>query len=189
MGRCTTLRRMHRPIVVLACIAWSAWSGDAHAQVRRCVAPSGGVIYTDRRCEDIGAIERAAPAPSAGVRRTAATTCARTVQDLVYEVTSAFDAQDPNRLASVYHWVGVSNSNGYRQMERFSTMVKRPLADVVPVMVGGDTFGTTGTLEGPPPTPRRLVGLRIEQTLGNSITPIRTTFGLQKHVGCWWLRG
>lgn len=180
---------MHRHIVVCAVFVWALWPIDADAQVRRCVAPTGGVIYTDRRCEDIGAIERAAPERPTGVRRSVATTCARSVQDLVYEVTSAFDAQDPNRLASVYHWVGVSNRNGYRMMERFSTMVKRPLVDVVPVTRGGDTFGTTGTLEGPPPTPIRLVGLRIEQTLGNSVTPVRTTFGLQKHVGCWWLRG
>lgn len=180
---------MHRPIVVIACLVWASWSGFAGAQVRRCIGPSGGVIYTDRRCEDIGAVERAAPAQSSGVRRPLTMTCARSLQDLVYEVTAAFDAQDPNRLAAVYHWVGVSNSNGYRQMERFNTLVKRPLVDVVPVTTGGDTFGTTGTLEGPPPTPRRLVGLRIEQTLRDSITPVRTTFGLQKHIGCWWLRG
>lgn len=180
---------MHRPIVVCAVVAWALCPFDADAQVRRCVAHTGGVIYTDRRCEDIGAIERAAPAPSAGATRALSTTCARSVQDLVYEVTSAFDARDPNRLAAVYHWVGVSNRNGYRMMERFNTMVKRPLVDVVPVVRGGETFGTTGTLEGPPPTPRRLVGLRIEQTLGNSITPVNTTFGLQKNVGCWWLRG
>lgn len=181
---------MHRPVFACAVLlAFALWPRASDAQVRRCVAPSGGVIYTDRRCEDIGAVQRAAPQGPQGGARARPMACARTVQDLVHEITSAFDAQDPNRLAAVYHWVGVSGSQGYRLMERFGTLVRRPLIDVAPVTVGGDTFGTTGTLEGPPPTPKRLVGLRIEQTLGNGITPARTTFGLHKHIGCWWLRG
>lgn len=40
-------------------------------------------------------------------------------------------------------------------------------------------------------TPRRRapVGLRLEQTLGNGITPSRTVFGLTRHFGCWWIKG
>lgn len=32
------------------------------------------------------------------------------------------------------------------------------------------------------------VALRIEQTLADGATPTRTVFGLQRHMGCWWIR-
>lgn len=169
-----------------------AWPRPAEAQVRRCVGPSGGVVYTDRQCADIGAIEQRAPAvPGAatGPRRLHAATCARTVTELLYEVTHAFDTQDPNRLAALYHWPGISNRTGYQLLSRFETLMRRPLVDVVPVLNAVEHTGTFGTLEGPPPPRRFPVAVRIEQTLPNSITPVRTTFGLHKHVGCWWLRG
>ncbi|MGO1071877.1 hypothetical protein [Lysobacter sp. CA199] len=47
----------------------------------------------------------------------------------------------------------------------------------------------------PTPTPapvahrRAPVALRLEQTLGNGITPSRTVFGLTRHFGCWWIKG
>lgn len=43
----------------------------------------------------------------------------------------------------------------------------------------------------PAPAHRRAapVALRLEQTLGNGITPSRTVFGLTRHFGCWWIKG
>lgn len=43
----------------------------------------------------------------------------------------------------------------------------------------------------PAPVHRRAapVALRLEQTLGNGITPSRTVFGLTRHFGCWWIKG
>ena len=36
---------------------------------------------------------------------------------------------------------------------------------------------------------QRPIGLRVEQTLANGSTPSSTTFGLQRHLGCWWIKG
>jgi hypothetical protein len=39
------------------------------------------------------------------------------------------------------------------------------------------------------PHRRAPVALRLEQTLGNGVTPSRTVFGLTRHYGCWWIKG
>ncbi|MDR7133676.1 hypothetical protein J2X06_000860 [Lysobacter niastensis] len=175
-------------------------SSPAIAQVRRCVSPGGAVVFTDHECAEIGAQEQAArPASPAASSRTAYRGCARTVHDLMYEMTSAFDAHDANRLAGVYHWAGMSGSSAYSILDRLDAMVQRPLVDLVPVMpdsptsegaadvgeaatrVDGEYYPQTSVRSTP-------VALRVEQTQANGITPSRTVFGLRKHLGCWWVQ-
>ncbi len=160
------------------------WQPFAHAQVRRCAALDGTSIYTDRRCADIGAVERL-PREQAqrGVAHLYRNSCSHNLQDLVYELTSAIDSQDVNRLAGVYHWAGMSNRNGYALMSRLGAIVKRPLVDIIPVTPGnpeGDYYPQTTVRRAP-------VALRVEQTLSNGSTPSRTVFGLRRHFGCWWV--
>ncbi len=119
-------------LLLLAAAAW--WPSHASAQVRRCTGADGNPVYTDRPCEYIGAVERlprAQIASQAGAARYGG--CARTVRDLVYELTAAFDGHDANRLAGVVHWVGMSTRNAYAQMGRLDAIAKRPLLDIVPV--------------------------------------------------------
>jgi len=160
---------------------------DALAQVRRCETPDGAVVFTDRRCTDLGAVERAAPTRPAMVARYRGG-CARSFDDLVFELESAINARDANRLASVYHWAGMGTRHAYATLGRLDAVVQRPLVDIVPVMPAGPG-GVDGNLY-PQTTVRRApVALRIEQTLQNGTTPSRTVFGLQRHLGCWWIRG
>lgn len=181
------------PFVILALAFVGAMPGTAEAQVHRCSTADGGVTYTDKRCRDIGATQ-AAPRPSApGAvnRRVRAAQCPRTVQDLVYEVTTAIDHRDANRLAALYHWPGMSSSEGYRVMERLAEVVARPLVDVAPVMpsppVGPDGVAVDGELY-PQTTVRQApIGVRVEQTLANGSTPSRTHFGLRRHLDCLWI--
>ena len=111
---------MHRTLRVLLLLLVAALaSPSAIAQVRRCVSPGGAVVFTDHECSEIGAQEQAArPASPAASSRTAYRGCARTVHDLMYEMTSAFDAHDANRLAGVYHWAGMSGSSAYSILDR-----------------------------------------------------------------------
>lgn len=169
--------------------AW-LWPSPAPAQVRRCTGEDGGTVFTDRRCADIGGVERLQPEgpASTGGHHLTRGGCARNLQDLVYELTTAIDSQDANRLASVYHWTGLSSRQGYAVMARLGDVVKRPLVDIAPIMpasangVDGDLYPQTTVRRAP-------VALRIEQTLANGSTPSRSVFGLQKHFGCWWIRG
>lgn len=165
-----------------------ALPGKAHAQVRRCTTSEGVEVFTDRRCTDIGATERLPrdAAGTTGAMRLRRSGCARNLQDLVYEMTAAIDARDTNRLAGVYHWVGISGSTSAGLLQRLEAIVQRPLVDIVPVTPGMEAedagyYPTTIPAREPP------VALRVEQTLANGSTPARTLFGLTRHFDCWWI--
>lgn len=216
-----------RPLTLLLATALVAaawlWPSHAQAQVRRCTGADGNPVYTDRPCEYIGAVDRlprAQVAAQSGASHNRGGGCARTVRDLVYELTAAFDGRDANRLAGVVHWVGVSTRSAYAQMSRLDAIAKRPLLDIVPVYpamhvvvqeapVTAADASFPFSLEGhgqdvpdaAPPQQEAIediypqttrnrppVALRIEQTLANGTTPSRTVFGLQRHLGCWWIR-
>ncbi len=38
-----------------------------------------------------------------------------------------------------------------------------------------------------PAAPQRPIGLRLDQVLADGITPSTTTFGLRRHMECWWI--
>lgn len=213
---------LHVHYTALACSAAllavaCGWTTPAQAQVRRCALPDGRTIFTDRRCDEVGATERLPRdgAATIGARQTYRGGCARNLQDLMYEVTSAIDGRDPNRLAGVYHWTGMSSDAAYRVLARLDAIAQRPLVDLVPVMPAEPDAeplprpewtvsevpplaAPTGAVDAATPTPdlgdsppprraRAPVALRVEQTLANGTTPSRTVFGLQRHLGCWWL--
>lgn len=194
-------------VLALLCAAMTLWPRAAHADVRRCVTASGQTVFTDRKCDEIGAVERLRrDDPAGGARVHRGIGCARTLQDLVFEMTTAIDGRDANRLAAVYHWPGTSADTGYRIWTRLDAIANRPLVDIVPVMPASrpppepvtDTDSDTSApvREAPvdadlyPQTTvrRNPVALRVEQTLGNGATPSRTVFGLTHYFGCWWVR-
>ena len=123
-------------LLALASAMLGFYPGSAEAEVRRCVTPSGQAIFTDRKCDEVGAVERLPrehdQAGAAHVYRGSG--CARNLQDLVFEMTTAIDAHDSNRLASIYHWAGMSGETGYQIWNRLDAIANRPLVDIVPVM-------------------------------------------------------
>lgn len=178
-------------IAALLLLVPCGWAPSVSAQVRRCTAADGSSIFTDRKCADIGAVDRLprAAAGAAGGMRLHRHGCARNLQDLVYEMTTAIDAHDANRLAGVYHWVGVSGSGATGIMKRLDVIVRRPLVDIMPVAARTSASEDEDAYY-PSTIPQRRapVALRVEQTLGNGSTPSRTVFGLQRHFDCWWIR-
>lgn len=211
-----TARRIASLLPVLAMIA-AAWARPAaaqDAQLNRCIGSGGNTIYTDRPCDSLGAVSRlprgASPGNTAGhtPRRGG---CSRTLQELVYEIASAIDAHDVNRLGAVYHWVGHSPESGYRVLDQLQAIVDRPLIDIAPLRAAvapatraadaGDAAAEAETTvdaspqaatgSESPATPtisrRAPVGLRLEQTMKNGSTPVRTVFGLRRHLDCWWI--
>lgn len=191
---------MHRPALLLCLFLVCLFTPAAHAQVRHCTAADGSLVYTDRKCDDIGASERAAISPmyrgyAPGSRYR--NVCARTVQDLVYSFSSALQSGDANQVAGVYDWAGMPTSSAYQVMSRLDAIARRPLVDVQPMYAGGsNAHGDdviefdegTGEVVAKAPRKPRLIGLRVEQTLANGSTPSRTTFGLRQRMGCWWVR-
>lgn len=168
--------------------------------VRRCTGADGRTVYTDRACADLGATERRPPTTGSGVGNSGRLHrggCARSVQELALEVTFAIDSQDVNRLAASYHWVGVSARGSVAIMNQLQAIARRPLVDVAPIypappepdpeQPGSDFEQALDALYREASRPRRPVGLRVEQTLGNTATPSRTVFGLRRHLDCWWI--
>lgn len=111
------------------------WPVDARAQqqTNRCTGPAGNTIYTDRTCASIGASDRLPRGTASLAYRQRRGGCARTVQELIYEITTAIDTRDVNRLGAVYHWVGPDAASGDRILDRLQTIVDRPLVDIVPL--------------------------------------------------------
>lgn len=113
-----------------ACWLWPA-AARAQQAPNRCTGPAGNTIYTDRACASIGASDRLPRGTASLAYRQRRGGCARTVQELIYEITTAIDTQDVNRLGAVYHWVGMDAASGDRILDRLQTLVDRPLVDIV----------------------------------------------------------
>ena len=158
----------------------------------------GDTVYTDKNCEDIGAMDRL-PAGTTGPSATGALYrggCSRTLSDLVAQVSMAITAGDVNRLAGVYHWSGVSDASALRILDQLDAVVQRPLVDIVPVrpapapILDAEGAVVDQNRDGYYPTTTRQtrpVGLRIVQTLKNGATPSNTTFGLRRAYNCFWI--
>jgi hypothetical protein len=156
----------------------------------------GELIYTDKRCSDIGAIERVPHVPGSVAAAPYRGGCSRRLTDLVHQLTLAIDGRDVNRLATIYDFAGMSTRQGYAVMARLDGIAGRTLVDVMPIYGGSSAvLDETGRVIDPntdgyyPQAARRRapVGLRVEQTFRNGITMSRTDFGLRKRLGCWWI--
>ena len=192
----------HLPLIPLLLLVAACLPLAGQAQVRRCTASDGSLVYTDRKCTDIGATGRLSASAISGASGAtggyAYRGCARSVQDLAYALGSAIQSGDVNQVAGLYDFTGASTASGYRLMDRLGALATRPLVDVQPMYAGGYDpysdayagiieFDADGAVVQRPASKPRLIGLRVEQTLANSSTPSRTVFGLRKNMGCWWV--
>lgn len=195
---------MRLPLLLLAslclCAAFGASRVEAQQQgVQRCTTMDGDAVYTDKNCEDIGAMDRLPSAASTGASATGALYrggCSRTLSDLVAQVSMAIAAGDVNRLAGVYYWSDVSDAAALRILNQLEAIVQRPLVDIVPVrpapapILDAEGAVVDPNLDGYYPTTAqrtRPVGLRVVQTLKSSATPSNTTFGLRRAYNCFWI--
>ncbi|MEP6907654.1 MAG: hypothetical protein ABI858_06690 [Pseudoxanthomonas sp.] len=191
--------RAFLPLILLLGTLIVSVSAPAWGQkVERCTTMAGDTVYTDKRCEDVGAMDRL-PDISTTVSAGSAlyrSGCSRTLSDLVYQITAAVQNKDVNRLASVYQWSGVSNASANSILNRLEAVVNRPLVDITPVRpppapILDDTGATVdANLDGYYPqtaTRVRPVALRLEQTLANGSTPSQMIFGLRRSYKCFWI--
>ncbi len=124
-------------------------AAGASTGIQRCTAPDGSVAYTDKACgafgadnapipgdmmtrllatmpEDASEAERSARVTS---RRPLASGCARTPMQLQADLLGSFALRDANRIAESFHWVGMSNAQGQRVMQRLQSLGERKVHD------------------------------------------------------------
>ncbi|OAX62654.1 DUF4124 domain-containing protein [Xanthomonas graminis] len=129
---------MHAPssLLLLLCLC----AAPAAAQkVNRCTGADGATVFSDRRCEDLGAIDRLPPrtAPSTaseGASGLYRPQCVRRLSELAQQIRTAVDARDVNRLSTLYWWNGVSDEAAQRILDRLDAITQRPLVAIVPVL-------------------------------------------------------
>ena len=165
-------------------------AAPAAAQVNTCLYADGTIVYSDKACATLGA-ERAPDDVRPRLLPRYRNSCVRDVQALMIELSTAIEIGDVNQLAALYHWTGLSTRAGYDIMARLEAIAARPLVDILPVYADpapapGSLY--SGSLYFPPPEAHHPVGIRLEQTLDNGVTPSTTTLRLQQVAGCWWVR-
>ncbi|TDK27351.1 hypothetical protein E2F46_03940 [Luteimonas aestuarii] len=123
------------PSLAFVCLLWlvAGTAQPTQAQVQRCETADGRTVFTDRACEDVGAVSRLQRGTDEGQASPHRRGCNRTLQDLTFELTMAIDARDANRLAAVYHWPGIGHRDGYAIMDRLDAIAQRPLVDARPL--------------------------------------------------------
>ncbi|MFS8377663.1 hypothetical protein EIQ19_14505 [Xanthomonas campestris pv. campestris] len=196
--------RLLLPLLLLFCLC-PATRGQAQ-EIRRCVSPDGQTMFTDRRCEDVGAVSRLPPATRAqgneGLYRYG---CPRRLSELVSLLQLAVDSRDVNRLSSLYLWSGQSDAAANQVLSRLEAIVQRPLLEIAPMYPQSDppaweadatasAAAPASGLDGgavdaplPPPATRpRPWGLRLEQALASG-TPARSVLRLRRQYNCFWV--
>lgn len=170
------------------------------SSVYKCISGRGVVAYTDRPCEEL----QMAPAmgkPGAAQAGALHIHCSRTLQELMSQMSYALQTRDPNRIAELYHWAGVSSRTGYAVMDRLARLGERQVIGIEPVFrelapppppLGPDGLPLSvlerSALAEPVPHARRVPsGLRIQAMVGNQGMADTMQFGLRKHFGCWWI--
>ncbi|MXV06865.1 MULTISPECIES: DUF4124 domain-containing protein [unclassified Xanthomonas] len=200
------------PILLALCLCLCVFATPAAAQrVNRCSGPDGTTVFSDRRCEDVGAIDRLPPPVAPGnvgdnARGLAPPQCVRRLSVLVQQIRTAVETRDVNRLSALYWWNGASDDGAQRIFDRLEAIVRRPLVAIVPVVpdtsgTNAPAAGTSSTVasattatsaatdadSGEAPSRPHPTGLRLQQTLAGSITPTSTVLDLRRQYDCFWI--
>lgn len=120
-------------------LALAALTAPAHAQqIRRCTGADGQTVFTDRRCDELGATARVPATAASAMRRDGDAGmyrygCPRRLSQLVDQLRGAIAAHDVNRLSSLYLWTDLSNDAANRVLTRLEDIAERPLVDIAPL--------------------------------------------------------
>ena len=178
--------------VLLFLIAIAAMPAHAATtDVHRCVGADGGTIFTDKKCEDIGASVRPAPmqvAITAGAtERLGARGCARTADDLKRGLQQALATGDVNRVASFYHWPGIGSAESGDILKRLQVLAGRPLLSLQMLRTRQPT-DADGYRSVASEQPAAASAVELTQARsGNDPTSVRTTLGVTHYFGCLWV--
>ncbi len=168
---------------------------SAHAQaISRCQDKDGKIIYTDKSCEDVDAVPQNLPKPVGNTGTAMVRTCARTQEDLLWDLRGALESGDINRAAGLFLWHGNDTEQSNKRLDQLNTISYQSLISVD--LLFPDTeitqaqFDADGNIiETRPKGPPVPYAIKVEfyrnkkQTETGSIR-----FGIEKHMQCYWVR-
>lgn len=164
----------------------------ANAEINRCVALDGVLVFTDQSCASLGIAKRGdAPMPrrrvgAASAASTLSFGCvARSPEGLRVAVIDAMDRRDFNALAGLYNFDGRSRQTAAGVVRRLQRMARQPAMEVELVAIETESLfdvlvGDTGVL----PTLRV-----VQKSQGSEGSLSIESFSLARSAGCLWLGG
>jgi len=173
--------------------ALSAQPATAQA-INRCLDNDGKIIYTDKKCEDLNAVLQDLPKAIGNIGYGAVRTCARTQDDLLWDLRSALETGDINRAAGLFLWSGSDTGQANKRLDQLNQVSYQSLisADLL-FPEAEDTqvqFDQDGNIiETRPRGPPVPYGIRVDFYRNKKHTEIGTfRFGIEKHMQCYWVR-
>lgn len=138
-------------------------------------------------------------ATAAPARRPVSAGCAANPQQLVGDLRASLAMGDVNRVAESYAWMGLSNSEGQRVMDRLQGLTQRPVVNAqyyaatfaaMPssATIWDDASGTWVEVANTPRTaaPAGDGMLQLTQAVGGSQHTV--DFKVQQYNGCWFVK-
>ena len=167
----------------------------ATAQViNRCLDTDGKILYTDKKCEDLNAVPQELPKPGGNIGYGGVRTCARTQEDLLWDLRGALETGDINRASGLFLWSGSDTSQANKRLDQLNQVSYQSLISVDLLFPETENmqvqFDEDGNIiemrQRGPPVP---YGIRVDFYRNKKQTDISTfRFGIEKHMQCYWAR-
>lgn len=179
-------------LLYLVC-ALNAQTADAQS-INRCQDKGGKIIYTDKKCEDVDAVLQDPPKPTGNIGYGNVRTCARTQDDLLWDLRGALETGDINRAAGLFLWSGNDTAAANQRLDQLNHVSYQSLISVdflfpetEDTQVQFDQDGNViETKRRGPPLP---YAIRVEFYKNKKQTEIGSfRFGIEKHMQCYWVR-
>lgn len=175
--------------------ALSAQAASAQS-INRCQNAAGSIIYTDKKCEDINAVLQNLPKPQAGnsAGYSMVRTCARTQDDLLWDLRGALETGDINRASGLFLWNGNDTAQANKRLDQLNKVSYQSLISVDLLFPETENtqvqFDPDGNIiEAPVRGPPMPYGIRVDFYRNKKQTETSTfRFGIEKHMQCYWAR-
>lgn len=180
-------------IVVYLLCALGAQSVSAQA-ISRCQDKDGKIIYTDKACADVDAVPQELPKPIGNTGYSVVRTCARTQEDLLWDLRGALESGDINRAAGLFLWSGNDTAQANKRLDQLNKISYQSLISVDLLFPEEEDsqvrFDTDGNIvETRPRGPPVPYGIKVEFYSNKKQTDVNSIrFGIEKHMQCYWVR-
>ena len=180
-------------LIIFFVCALGTQSASAEA-INRCQDKDGKIIYTDKRCEDVDAVPQNLPKPIGNTGYGMVRTCARTQDDLLWDLRGALETGDINRAAGLFLWTGNDTAESNKRLDQLNKISYQSLISVdllfpesenTQVRIDADGNIIETPVKGPPVP----YGIRVDYYTNKKQTDTSSMrFSIEKHMQCYWVR-